>query len=71
MITEEMAEEERRLLEVRAKEDAEKELKMPAPNLADTMFSKLDELLSQTQLYSEFLLEKMDDIALVSYICLM
>lgn len=66
LITEEMAEEERRLQEVRAKEDAELELKMPAPELGDTMFSKLDELLSQTQLYSEFLLEKMDDIALTS-----
>ncbi|KAI3995669.1 hypothetical protein MKX01_031442, partial [Papaver californicum] len=28
----------------------------------DTKFSKLDELLTQTQLYSQFLLEKMDDI---------
>ncbi|MCL7025219.1 hypothetical protein MKW94_020526 [Papaver nudicaule] len=28
----------------------------------DTKFNKLDELLTQTQLYSEFLLEKMDDI---------
>lgn len=31
------------------------------------LFNKLDELLSQTQLYSEFLLEKMDDITFVSY----
>lgn len=64
LITEEMAEEEKRLLEVRAKEEAEKVLEVSVPKLADTMFSKLDELLSQTQLYSEFLLEKMDDIAL-------
>eukprot|EP00250_Pteridium_aquilinum_P026525 c33139_g1_i1 orf=270-2639(+) len=64
LITDEMAEEERRLQEIRAKEEAEKELKMAAPKLANTMFSRLDELLSQTQLYSEFLLEKMDDIAL-------
>ncbi|MCO5551009.1 hypothetical protein L7F22_004504 [Adiantum nelumboides] len=64
LITDEMLEEEKRLEEVRAKEDAEKELKVPAPKLADTMFSKLDELLSQTELYSQFLLEKMEDIAL-------
>lgn len=33
--------------------------------LGDSMYSKLDALLSQTQLYSEFLLEKMDNIELV------
>lgn len=64
LITAEMAEEERRLEEERAKVEAELELKKCAPKLGDTMFSKLDELLSQTQLYSEFLLEKMDDIAI-------
>ncbi|KAL1354807.1 hypothetical protein HN51_006861 [Arachis hypogaea] len=35
-----------------------------APELTDTQFNKLDELLTQTKLYSEFLLEKMDDITL-------
>lgn len=64
LITEEMAEEERKLQEVRSKEEADSEHKVPTPKLGDTMFNKLDELLSQTQLYSEFLLEKMDDIAL-------
>lgn len=64
VITEEMAEEEKRLKEERAKKEAELELKEPTPKLGDNMFSKLDELLSQTQLYSEFLLEKMDDIAI-------
>ncbi|KAH7316187.1 hypothetical protein KP509_21G081900 [Ceratopteris richardii] len=59
-----MVEEEKRLQEIRAKEDAEKELVLPAPQLADTMFNKLEELLSQTELYSQFLMEKMDDIAL-------
>ncbi|XP_051114869.1 ATP-dependent DNA helicase DDM1 [Andrographis paniculata] len=32
------------------------------PHLSDIQFRKLDELLTQTQLFSEFLLEKMDDI---------
>ncbi|MED6155675.1 ATP-dependent DNA helicase ddm1 [Stylosanthes scabra] len=34
------------------------------PDLTETQFNKLDELLTQTKLYSEFLLEKMDDITL-------
>ncbi|KAJ4897855.1 ATP-dependent DNA helicase DDM1 [Raphanus sativus] len=33
-----------------------------APDLNDTQFTKLDELLTQTQLYSEFSFEKMEDI---------
>lgn len=66
LISKEMAEEEEKLLEARVKEeDAERE-KLPedAANLNGLQFSKLDELLTQTQLYSEFLLEKMDDITL-------
>ncbi|KAK9669974.1 hypothetical protein RND81_13G167500 [Saponaria officinalis] len=35
---------------------------MDAAHLNNVQFSKLDDLLTQTQLYSEFLLEKMDDI---------
>ena len=67
-ITEEMLEEEKRLAEERAlQEAAEAEaLLKTAPKLETTTFSKLDELLNQTQIYSQFLLEQMDDIALVS-----
>ncbi|XP_021757499.1 ATP-dependent DNA helicase DDM1-like [Chenopodium quinoa] len=66
LISKEMAEEEEKLLEVRVKEEiAEKErLAAEAATLNESQFSKLDDLLSQTQLYSEFLLEKMDDITL-------
>ncbi|XP_061342369.1 ATP-dependent DNA helicase DDM1 [Gastrolobium bilobum] len=57
-----MAKEEVKLLKARIQEDeAQCE---EAPNLNDTQFNKLDELLTQTKLYSEFLLEKMDDITL-------
>ncbi|KNA17058.1 hypothetical protein SOVF_083550 [Spinacia oleracea] len=66
LISKEMAEEEEKLLELRMKEEiAEQErLAANAANLNESQFSKLDELLNQTQLYSEFLLEKMDDITL-------
>ncbi|KAF7828842.1 ATP-dependent DNA helicase DDM1 [Senna tora] len=66
LIPSSMAEEEENLLEARIKEEEEESKNMPeeAPNLNDTQFSKLEELLTQTQLYSEFLLEKMDDITL-------
>ncbi|KAK9670004.1 hypothetical protein RND81_13G169900 [Saponaria officinalis] len=64
LISKEMAEEEEKLLETRVKEEqAELEnLPMDAAHLNNVQFSKLDDLLTQTQLYSEFLLEKMDDI---------
>ena len=68
IITEAMLEEEKQLAAERAKEEAaEKEavLKQAPPKLEQATFSKLDELLNQTQIYSQFLLEKMDDIALV------
>lgn len=62
LVPKSMAEEEEKLLEVRFKEEeAQCE---EAPDLNDTQFNKLDELLTQTKLYSEFLLEKMDDITL-------
>ncbi|KAK7355739.1 hypothetical protein VNO80_15000 [Phaseolus coccineus] len=57
-----MAEEEEKLLKARIEEE---EVQCgEAPDLSDTQFNKLDELLTRTKLYSEFLLEKMDDIAL-------
>lgn len=63
LISKSMVEEEEKLLEARIKEEeAQCEA---APDLTDTQFNKLDELLTQTKLYSEFLLEKMDDITLV------
>lgn len=58
-----MAEEEVKLEQQRNQEE-ESVAKEP-PTLNDTQFTKLDELLTQTQLYSEFLLEKMDDITKV------
>ncbi|KAK4368037.1 hypothetical protein RND71_011829 [Anisodus tanguticus] len=62
-IPEYMAKEEEILLRARAKEEEEQLNKLKeAPILNDTQFTKLDELLTQTQLYSEFLLEKMDNI---------
>ncbi|CAM8933899.1 unnamed protein product [Rhodiola kirilowii] len=55
-------EEEEKLLEARVKEEIDKCFEQ-TPQLKDSQFNKLDELLTQTQLYSEFLLEKMDDIS--------
>ncbi|KAI3808443.1 hypothetical protein L1987_24394 [Smallanthus sonchifolius] len=60
LISDAMAEEERKLEQQRRLE--EENVEKEAPTLNDTQFTKLDELLTQTQLYSEFLLEKMDDI---------
>ncbi|KAK1274901.1 ATP-dependent DNA helicase DDM1 [Acorus gramineus] len=69
-ISKAMAVEEVKLEEGRAK-DEEKELSdrekvNGTACLTDERFSKLDELLTQTQMYSEFLLEKMDDITFTS-----
>ncbi|CAA3021981.1 ATP-dependent DNA helicase DDM1 isoform X1 [Olea europaea subsp. europaea] len=63
IISKSMAEEEEKLMGVRLKEEEEK-MNEPKeePHLNDLQFTKLDELLTQTQLYSEFLLEKMDTI---------
>lgn len=63
-----MAEEEEKLLEARIKEEDEERRKEPQAEaqLNDRQFTKLDELLTQTQMYSDFLLEKMDDITIVS-----
>ncbi|OIT08224.1 PREDICTED: ATP-dependent DNA helicase DDM1-like [Nicotiana attenuata] len=59
----ESMEEEEILRKACAKEEEAQlnELKQ-APSLNETQFTKLDELLTQTQLYSEFLLENMDNI---------
>ena len=65
LISKTMVEEEENLIEARMKEE---EVQCEeAPDLNDTQFNKLDELLTQTKLYSEFLLEKMDDITLVIF----
>ncbi|XP_042014942.1 ATP-dependent DNA helicase DDM1-like [Salvia splendens] len=60
LISKAMVEEEEKLLEERLKEEEQKPVE--GASLNGTQFTKLDELLTQTQLYSEFLLEKMDDI---------
>ncbi|OAY57380.1 ATP-dependent DNA helicase DDM1 isoform X1 [Manihot esculenta] len=63
LISRAMTEEEEKLLEARLKQEAKEEGQPEvAPHLNSTQFTKLDELLTQTQLYSEFLLEKMDEI---------
>ncbi|RAL52518.1 hypothetical protein DM860_017212 [Cuscuta australis] len=61
-VSESMVKEEEVLLGNRGKEEEESVEEKKAVDLNETQFSKLDELLTQTQLYSEFLLEKMDDI---------
>ena len=66
-ITEVMTKEEEKLYEARIKveEVEEAKRKKEAARLAfdpNARFSKLDELLTQTQQYSEFLLEKMEEI---------
>lgn len=65
-----MEEEDEKLQEERLKEEEEEKANEPKeePHLNDIQFTKLDELLTQTQLYSEFLLEKMDDITKVSFL---
>lgn len=64
LISKTMILEEEKLLEKRVKEE-DNTNELEAPQLNDTQFNKLDELLTQTQLYSEFLLEKMEDISKV------
>ncbi|WVZ60315.1 hypothetical protein U9M48_010359 [Paspalum notatum var. saurae] len=68
LITEAMKKEEEQLEAVRIKAEEEEEVRKreEAAKLAfdpQARYSKLDELLTKTQLYSEFLLEKMDQIA--------
>ncbi|KAJ4843830.1 ATP-dependent DNA helicase ddm1 [Turnera subulata] len=66
LISKAMEEEEEKLMEARVKEE-EAELekqKQAATQLNETQYTKLDELLTQTQIFTEFLLENMDDITL-------
>jgi ATP-dependent DNA helicase len=68
LITEAMEKEEEQLEAARVKEEEEEEARKreEAARLAfdpDARYNKLDELLTKTQLFSEFLLEKMDAIA--------
>lgn len=64
-----MEEEVETLQEERLEEGEKKNEPIEEPLLNEIQFTKLDELLTQTQLYSEFLLEKMDDITKVSFSC--
>jgi len=68
LITEAMKKEEEQLEEaqIKAEEEEEARKREEAAKIAfdpKARYSKLDELLTKTQLYSEFLLEKMDKIA--------
>ncbi|XVF15747.1 hypothetical protein REPUB_Repub09cG0182500 [Reevesia pubescens] len=62
LLSEDMVKEEEKLMEARLKEERKQEETEDAVHLDDTQFTRLDELLTQTQMYSEFLLEKMEDI---------
>ncbi|KAF9678332.1 hypothetical protein SADUNF_Sadunf07G0023900 [Salix dunnii] len=61
LISKSMAEEEEKLLESRIKE-VQETVPEEAARLNESQYTRLDDLLTQTQLYSEFLLEKMDQI---------
>lgn len=67
LVSKTMEEDDEKLQEERLEEEEQKPI--DGPHLNDTQFTKLDELLTQTQLYSEFLLEKMDDITKVLFSC--
>ncbi|KAL3525397.1 hypothetical protein ACH5RR_013769 [Cinchona calisaya] len=64
-ISETMPIEEEKLLEKLVEQEEKENTNEPQeiPILNDIQFNKLDELLTQTQLYTEFLLENMDDIS--------
>ena len=66
LITEVMKKEEEQLEKARLQAEEEARKREEAARLAfdpETRYNKLDELLSKTQLFSEFLLENMDKIA--------
>lgn len=65
LVSQAMAEEEEKMLEARVKQEGMKQDTTPDGLNSKLRFNKLDELLTQTQLYSEFLLEKMDNISYV------
>jgi ATP-dependent DNA helicase len=74
-ITEAMTKEEEQLHQARLKVEEEEEAKRREAARQQALdpkarFSKLDELLTKTQLYSEFLLEKMEQITDVCWLCL-
>ncbi|KAH9663202.1 helicase lymphoid-specific [Citrus sinensis] len=68
LISKDMEEEEKKLLEARADEEnvEQENVSKNEAHLNDLQFNKLDELLTQTQMYAEFLLEKMEDITVES-----
>nr|AGM20689.1 DDM1-2 [Populus tomentosa] len=61
LISKSMAEEEDKLLNSRIKE-VQETVPEEAARLNESQYTRLDDLLTQTQLYSEFLLEQMDQI---------
>lgn len=61
LISKSMAEEEEKLLNSRIKE-VQETVPEEAARLNESQYTRLDDLLTQTQLYSEFLLEQMDQI---------
>jgi ABC-type Na+ efflux pump permease subunit len=65
LISKSMAEEEEKLLNSRIKE-VQETVPEEAARLNESQYTRLDDLLTQTQLYSEFLLEQMDQITTVS-----
>lgn len=66
-----MEEEEEKLQEERMREEEKANQEEQAMPSLEVKFSKLDDLLTQTQLYSEFLLEKMEDITFVLFLDLL
>lgn len=65
LVSKSMAEEEDKLLNSRIKE-VQETVPEEAARLNESQYTRLDDLLTQTQLYSEFLLEQMDQITTVS-----
>ena len=73
LVTEVMAKEEEELYQARLKAEEEEEARKREARKAfdpNERFSKLDELLTKTQLFSEFLLERMEQITDVCWLCL-
>jgi ATP-dependent DNA helicase len=73
LVTEVMAKEEEELYQARLKAEEEEEARKREAHKAfdpNERFSKLDELLTKTQLFSEFLLERMEQITDVCWLYL-
>ncbi|XVF62019.1 hypothetical protein PTKIN_Ptkin08bG0183000 [Pterospermum kingtungense] len=62
LLSEDIVKEEEKLMEARLKDETKHGETEETVHLNDIQFTRLDELLTQTQMYSEFLLEKMEDI---------